>query len=758
MWSGYGKKYEGTFQSMRGTTVTVELHKKSYSGSVININLLEDGVVVNVGSRSNELFHNTIYPSEVIIDIWDTTEDIRNDLLGKDADTFRYIIKDGSHILSCGKIPIIEYTKPLYVADKALRIRGSDGLGDLDNIELGPDAPAVFDSFRTGEVRIDSFKNYIVKYLNLTDLALEVEFVVTWTPQMLDSYTRHIEHIYYNEHNLQNVNVLDILRNFAKEWGARIYQHDGRWRFEQVESQGAISVHRYDDEGNFITTTTPNNITDWDNESDILKYIEQGGNYNEHQASKNVHINWTPQADRWSTGGFLNTEFQHWQSVSNPLYWDTSELSIGVLKSDVDHPDTYPDRVAMLIGDTWNISRYVSQTGSYRYADTHNILEIPMRFQVRTTVFPTLERNWRFTFMIRLGEWYLTKDGPSSSYSWTKTESVVRLQHSDAGAFAWPANLVISHTIRVEGNDEEGNPILPQDEGELELRLYAAEPIGGTEIGSYVGTQWLDIQTRFIGSDVQLLVTATKDNNAREDESVINTAFSDYGALSPSPIGGRTSPLVLKPGTTNPYFIKATSWHRTSMGWYEYTQQDLLAESIIALTGKTRGEYDIQIFSRRDSTRASIAGLFLFFNEVIKINNKLHRPLYISYNLKNGISRLLLAESEFDYSDITLSKSIGRVPDGAGATFRVGGSAGTVVGPVEPSDIIYRSGEFTVTSADTNLTVQFSSPIFTDYTIMGYILKDGDSIGFNIISSDSDGFTINATDTGTLYYQVIEHN
>lgn len=233
----YGQKYELQFKDFYGVTWNAYIYVKDYSGS--SSYLTGQGDPLNIVYEVTEHFtHTPIKPSYCEVNLIEFTDDTFFEFFTKDRNAKIKIYKNS--VLYWQGWSIGDGYYSLYnLCPKPVKITFVDGLTFLKNIPLpvddmgGPDKYVIREYFKAAFDLI-GLENKCYEKFNITYAGLDLLtkfYVDTWR--------------WYNEGTYSN--MYEVLSDILFTFGARLYQHNGDWKIDNIVdlSLGSITYNRY---------------------------------------------------------------------------------------------------------------------------------------------------------------------------------------------------------------------------------------------------------------------------------------------------------------------------------------------------------------------------------------------------------------------------------------------------------------------------------------------------------------------------------
>ena len=266
-----GLRLFSEFKSSNGKQYKIEIHQTGFSGTTTSFNVAEDGFQLEYNGETDDIV-SPIIGSKCVVSAYNNVgafDTFMNKLLVRQDDEFfmKILLHDGvgyndtfwSGLIMQDLMTDNDVSKP-----RIVQITATDGIGFLANEEYIGD----------GDTTIENFIKEAVQSIGLSEVYLATEhfyatIVNVWDTNMTFAKTTtdvstliRFDSLVYQDKEEDGTIIfpkyLDILQELCVAFGARFYQRDGIFYFEQYLEREASSryVTTYQYDGTKVSTAS----------------------------------------------------------------------------------------------------------------------------------------------------------------------------------------------------------------------------------------------------------------------------------------------------------------------------------------------------------------------------------------------------------------------------------------------------------------------------------------------------------------------
>gem|GEM_PF-5994984 len=237
-------KYYGERQTDSETTLRVEIHQASFSGTATSVRLMDSGADIMTSGPGNEHVYKALLPTTAQVYLWDPTGAIDDEIADAEAEEYHVVVKEGAQVVFSGPVVPSPDKRSLNAFPDVATILARCSLADLKDI------PFVDDSgdFYAGSM---SVKDIVCEVLRKTGLGLNVFTGSNWfvpglsgTADPLASYFLDMEA--FRTADGFPVSCEDVLAGLCDTFHLQVRQSLGAWHCIQRSVLFSGSYRRFE--------------------------------------------------------------------------------------------------------------------------------------------------------------------------------------------------------------------------------------------------------------------------------------------------------------------------------------------------------------------------------------------------------------------------------------------------------------------------------------------------------------------------------
>lgn len=559
-----GLRLYSEFHSSNGDLYKVEVYDNEFTSSSDTFTVAGDGFTLNYSGETDDIV-SPIIGSSCVISAYNnksTFDSFINNLKEHQEDRFTVrVLKDSGSGYSTfwtgvivQDLVTVEDTHKPYV----YKITAVDGIGHLANKDYTWANYDTIESFierAVGEIGLDELysatDSFYATCLNVWDTnhtynaATDVSTLIRFHAPILR--TRE------SDGTIVYPKYLDVLKEICIAFGARFYQQNGIFHFEQYLEREPVNrtVHTYQFNGASAGTTTESGDITLDGTTAVGARLA-GNSFNFLPALKKVEVRHNKTIRENLLGRFVN------------FYTTTSALSLGVLSND--------NNAYLQFNGTLNYRLTHPTTGSNTgYFRARFRIELKIEDQANPGTYYYLKRDWSPSG----GQLY-------GATTWTTTASYYYLdvslaQNSATGLTVSSLFTVVTPSLPVEGEatiDIEQNGLYNQTNASVSVPS-----------GYFAGWSVEDVLVTYKSDEANSVSTRYFSSNGSTD--INSNLVLDLGEVRlADAFGGPGSFLVYDGGA----WVASSDWRRGNTGGYE-NLLTLLTKEVLSLQSKPIERY-----------------------------------------------------------------------------------------------------------------------------------------------------------------------
>lgn len=573
-----GLRLYSEFKSSNSKQYKVEIYDNEWTPAASSFNLTGEGFEITYSGETDDIV-SPIVSSECVVNVYNVNsafDTFLGDLLDHQEDRFtmRVLLHDGSSYNTFWTGVILQdlVSDEDNVKPRVVQITATDGIGFLANKEFTSKIDVTIEEFiesAVGSISLDdlyaSTDPFYATTLNVWDT--NMTYSATTDPATLIRFDSQVYTEAEEDGTVIYSNYFDILREICVGFGARFYQKNGVYHFEQyVERVGSTRyVTTYQFDGTKISTASASDDVTLDQTSSGGARLA-GNTFNYLPALKKVQITFNQsRASNLLANRIVYTGATPRQNIGFVPNSSNGRLSIDLLLTYQLTLNTTPPSVALeFYRPIWQIE--------IRVEDINN-----------PGTFYYLKRDWiPGTFG---GQLY-------GATSWTTTASYY---HIDGGIAKNDAT-----SLFLQSPGYLVTPPLPvSGDVEIDINFWRAVDLQNQ----------LQTVPTYFDETIQMearQVTYINDNGSADEVQVYSAVNSDadinsnltldLGSLRVSDSFGLQGSFFVFNGTT---WVRSTLWRRGNSGTYTELYK-LLTKEVLSLHKKPIERYDGSIISNTD--------------------------------------------------------------------------------------------------------------------------------------------------------------